>query len=48
MFLNDRGGTWIEDSLGDEGGHDLSEGGVVLSTPVEYVFDDFGELIHIY
>ena len=38
MFLNDVVCTWIENGLGDEGGHNLGERCVVLSASVKNVF----------
>ena len=39
--------TGVENGLSDEVSHDFSDWGVVLSTAVEDIFDDFVELIHL-
>lgn len=40
------GSTGVEDSLGDEKCHDLSQGRVILPASVQDVFHHFSQLIH--
>lgn len=47
-FLYRRGGTWIEDGLGDEEGHDLSQGGIIFPAAVQDILDYFSQLVHGY
>ena len=37
----------VEDSLGDEVGHYLSDGSVILAAAIENILDYFVELIHL-